>query len=131
MAKGGTIEYGIRFNVDQGSLSNLRTEINRMAKELQEMSTQKDLFIDEKTVKNVQTLQKVLNSSWNNQLNQLNLTKFQSELKKSDTSLLQLKQSFTDIGKIGLFHNLASELLTANSQLKITNGFLDRISYLL
>lgn len=63
MAKGGTIEYGVRFNVDQGSLSSLRTEINRMVKELQEMSTQKDLFIDEKTVKNVQTLQKVLNSS--------------------------------------------------------------------
>lgn len=63
MAKGGTIEYGVRFNVDQSSLSTLRTEINRMAKELQEMSTQKDLFIDEKTVKNVQTLQKALNSS--------------------------------------------------------------------
>ena len=128
MAKGGTIEYGIRFNVDQSSLSTIRTEINRISHEIKEMSKDPETLVSKDTIANVEKLQHALNQSWNNKLNQLNLTKFQSELQKSKISMSQLKNTFLEIGKFGTFNNLTSNLLTANAQLKVTNDWMERIA---
>ncbi len=128
MAKGGTIEYGIRFNVDQSSLSTIRTEINRISHEIKEMSKDPETLVSKDTIANVEKLQHALNQSWNNKLNQLNLTKFQSELQKSKISISQLKDTFLEMGKFGTFNNLTSNLLTTNAQLKVTNDWMERIA---
>ena len=136
MARSGKIAYDIEFNVKNENLKNIKQELNSLIGSLQKIqqnaaqakilgSLDKEL---EMAAKEAEKLSGVINSSWNVKLNQLNLTKFEQNIKNSYGSLEQLRVQLNKIGQGGTFNKLANEILGTNLQLKTTSSLLDKMS---
>ena len=136
MARSGKIAYDIEFNVKNENLKNIKQELNSLIGSLQKIqqnATQAKILgsLDkelEMAAKEAEKLSGVINSSWNVKLNQLNLTKFEQNIKNSYGSLEQLRVQLNKIGQGGTFNKLANEILGTNLQLKTTSSLLDKMS---
>ena len=136
MAKGGTVEYGIRFNVENNGLKNVKTEFAELARSLQAIQNQAKTanvtgHIDEnlkKAGEEAQKLLNILNSSWNTKLNQVNLSKFEQGIKNSYKDVESLRTSLNQLGQGGTFNKIANEILGTNLQLKTTSALLDKMA---
>ena len=136
MANTGKFRYDIEMNVDKASLERSKSQFNDLLSYLQKIQTQAkhadilgnaddNLRLAAKEAKN---LENILNASWNPKINQINLTKFQSQLKESGMSITQLKARFDQLGQGGTFNKLATEIMGTNLQLKTTNSLLDKMA---
>lgn len=127
---GGTIKFNVGFNVDKSSL-------NQITKSLQEVqraaSSNKDMNLDtqfKQAASAAKQLQQIINSSWNDKLNQLNLDKFNQSINQSFGSVQNLKNQLVSGTAQGqaAFNSLASAVLNTNVQLRQSNTLLDKMA---
>lgn len=131
-----TRETRARMNVEVNYTIG-RNELNSIQKELQNIvklseSIGKDNEMEstfKESAAAAKELSNVLNSSWDNSLNQLNLTKFDKSVKDSFGSVEGLKESLAKSGPYGeaAFNQLANGVLRANVQLSKGNTILDKM----
>lgn len=138
MATGGTIQYGIKFNVDNSSLNQLRQEL----KSIQDLtisqyqkiapnasSNTKEALQELKAIKQAAgEVQTVLEKTFNINLGTSNIKQVKAELAQMD-----IKRLYSELSKLGdagtkSFRSLASAVLTTNQQFQQTNKLLDKMA---
>lgn len=127
---GGTIRFGIQFDVNKSSL-------NQITKQLQAIQTAATSNKDSGLAKQfdqaasaARKLEQIVNSSWNHKLDQLNLNKFNQSVKTSFGSVQNLKNQLVASGASGqaAFNTLAHSVLNTNVQLRQSNTLLDSMA---
>ena len=136
MANGGTIKYGIEFNVNQQNLNNLKKELQNLktltGQNLVDLGISKNLEdagLKLKTLKNsISELEVAFNKSFSSTLGTTNLTKLNTELKK--LNLNKIAQDFNSMGVVGqnAFKTLTTNILTTNLQLKESNTLINKMA---
>ena len=135
MAKGGTIEYGIKFNVDKSSLSAIQSELQA----IQRITTadfakkngmpfgdaQKQLT---EICESAKQLQHILNESFNTKLGTVNLEKFSAAFNKIDAKSLVRNLNAVGIQGSQALRNLTTEVLTVNVGFKQTNKLVESLN---
>lgn len=126
MAKGGTIEYGIKFNLDKNGIENIKTALRNIQKELQ----QNESMDFSKSIQGIKDLENILNSSWNSKLNQLDLSKVNTQIKNTYGSVQNLKQAVESSGAAGknAYNTFANSVLNTNLQLKESSKVLNDLA---
>lgn len=125
---GNQINFSLGFNVDNSTLNSLKTSLIEIQKltssELMSMNKGMDLNEANSKLKEMRvmatSLRQALNSSFNKDLGTTNITKFNTELKKTGYSVQTIADTFAMAGEKGkaAFRNLATEALTSEKQLK-------------
>lgn len=135
MANGGSIRYSVGFDVDKSGLSQLKASLQ----EIQKLTAQDLMKINNSSLEtankdliklrsSIGEIDKALDKAFNSDLGTLNVTKFNSELKK-----MNLNQIYSDFSKAGAagqaaFRNTTTQILTTNMQLKKTHNLLDEMA---
>ena len=138
MAKGGTIEYGIKFNLDKTNLNALKTslmEINKLtAEKIMNINPEMNLSEAINQLNQVKgtagIVENALKNAFNPKIGTLNLNDFNLSLSKANLDLNSIYKQFASVGVIGQqsFRNLTTELLTTNLQLKKSHNLLDEMA---
>ena len=138
MAKGGTIEYGIKFNLDKTNLNALKTslmEINKLTAEKimninPEMNLSEAIGQLNQVKGTAEIVENALKNAFNPKIGTLNLNDFNLSLSKANLDLNSIYKQFASVGVIGQqsFRNLTTELLTTNLQLKQSHNLLDEMA---
>ena len=138
MAKGGTIEYGIKFNLDKTNLNALKTslmEINKLTAEKimninPEMNLSEAIGQLNQVKGTAEIVENALKNAFNPKIGTLNLNDFNLSLSKANLDLNSIYKQFASVGVIGQqsFRNLTTELLTTNLQLKKSHNLLDEMA---
>lgn len=138
MAKGGTIEYGIKFNLDKTNLNTLKTslmEINKLTTEkIMSINPQMNFSEAQNQLAQVKDtaaiVENALKNAFNPKIGTLNLNDFNLSLSKANLDLNSIYKQFSSVGVIGQqsFRNLTTELLTTNLQLKQSHNLLDEMA---
>lgn len=138
MAKGGTIEYGIKFNLDKTNLNALKTslmEINKLtAEKIMNINPEMNLSEAINQLNQVKgtagVVENALKNAFNPKIGTLNLNDFNLSLSKANLDLNSIYKQFASVGVIGQqsFRNLTTELLTTNLQLKQSHNLLDEMA---
>ena len=138
MAKGGTIEYGIKFNLDKTNLNALKTslmEINKLtAEKIMNINPEMNLSEAINQLNQVKgtagIVENALKNAFNPKIGTLNLNDFNLSLSKANLDLNSIYKQFASVGVIGQqsFRNLTTELLTTNLQLKQSHNLLDEMA---
>ena len=126
MANLGRLDLTVGVNTDRASFNQL----NKALQQVQDkMSKSPDKIEPElkKAAKAAEQLQKILGTSWNEKLNQFNLTKVNSEIQKTYGSVQKLSDILAGAGKEGqaAFNSFASQVLNTNLQIKESNQLLN------
>ena len=131
MAKGGSINFDVGFNVNKKSLESLKKELQdiqsltakQIAPKVGTSNAQSEL---NKIKKSASELQEALKRAFNPQINSLNVAKFNEQIQSGKINLQQMAQNFSKLGAQGenAFGGLINSTLTANTQLKQTNQLL-------
>lgn len=131
MAKGGSINFDVGFNVNKKSLESLKKELQdiqsltakQIAPKVGKSNAQSEL---NKIKKSASELQDALKRAFNPQINSLNVAKFNEQIQSGKINLQQMAQNFSKLGAQGenTFGGLINSTLTANAQLKQTNQLL-------
>ena len=134
MASGGKAVFNIGFKTDKSGLS----EVLKQLQDIQNRANQVSLSNNAtKQIKQdmadvylaAKDLEKILSNSWNNKLNQLDLTKFNGSLQQSKHNLVELKNSLSKIeGGSQAFSSLTRDILNTNVQLKQSKTLLDDLA---
>lgn len=138
MAKGGTIEYGIKFNLDKTNLNALKTslmEINKLTAEKimninPEMNLSEAIGQLNQVKGTAEIVENALKNAFNPKIGTLNLNDFNLSLSKANLDLNSIYKQFASVGVTGQqsFRNLTTELLTTNLQLKQSHNLLDEMA---
>lgn len=134
MASGGKAVFNIGFKTDKSGL-------NEVLKQLQDIQNRANqVSLSDNATKQIKQdmadvylaakdLEKILSNSWNNKLNQLDLTKFNGSLQQSKHNLVELKNSLSKIeGGSQAFSSLTRDILNTNVQLKQSKTLLDDLA---
>lgn len=129
MAKGGTIEYGVKFAVD-------KTELDAIQSKLSLISVQAKLPGNELNEglqaagRTANQLSEILNKSFNQKLNALDVTKFSQEISKAGLSAQTLQSTLSKAGVEGAtaFRQIQNAVLGANVELRKSSEILDRMA---
>ena len=134
MAKGGTIQYEIKFDVNKSSLNEIRSQLLSIQQlTTKEFSKKSGLPLEDakKQLSEIRQsaidLQKVLDSAFNVKMGTVNLTKFREELNKLDTGRLINNLNMAGIQGTQAFRNVTAEVLTMNNGFRQSNRLLDSI----
>ena len=122
---GGNIEFGVSFRTDS-SLDKLKKSLQDLQKiKLGDFKGSADEL--DRVKETAQKVESILGRAFNPTLNTTNISTFNSELKKSNLTVEQIKSDFSQFGKEGelAFSRMASSLLTTNLKLKETNSLID------
>lgn len=127
------IKFGIDFETNTSSLRALQNELKSIAHLKatdQQLANPKEVEKLEKAKTAAKELQDILNQSYDIKLNSLDVNKFSERLKASGKTLHDYQLQLGRLGPEGqkAFRNMATELATANTELKKTESFLDNIS---
>lgn len=127
------ITYDVGFNVEKTSLTQLKSELNK----IQQMSFSQFKIVDAQgsisELKKIQTVAHqvgdILESSFNPKLDSVNVEAFNRKLADSGLTLQQISTMFNSAGDTGkkAFQSLTAELLTSNRELKETHGLLAKM----
>lgn len=138
MANRGKFQYGIEFNVNKTSLTeivNSLTQIQKMTADnlvdLNKGMSLGDAVTNLKEIKDVASqVQRALKNAYNTQLDSVNLKTFNKELEKSGLTIESIYKKFSLADQAGqnAFRNLSSGLLTTNMALKESNTLLDKMA---
>lgn len=130
--------YGVRFNVDSSELKNIKTELATLKANLQEIQKTSAAVMPGSTLAQdfkeasdaAKQLEQILNSSWNSKLNQLDLSKFNTNLTKSFGSMQNLQKSLVKAGDVGTssFNQLSRSILHTNLELKESSETLSKMA---
>lgn len=127
------ITYDVGFNVEKTSLTQLKSELNK----IQQMSFSQFKIVDAQgsisELKKIQTVAHqvgdILENSFNPKLDSVNVEAFNRKLADSGLTLQQISTMFNSAGDTGkkAFQSLTAELLTSNRELKETHGLLAKL----
>lgn len=133
--QGGRIEYTVGYTVDQNSLRTLQQQLTKISamttKDFLKINPQINTSLATQKLKEVQAsakaVEKAIYSAYNPKLNTTSLTKLNAELKT-----LNISKIYNDLGKVGTegqraFSAFAASALAANTTLKKTPTFVDKI----
>lgn len=138
MATGGTIQYGIKFNVDSTSLNQLKQELKSIQDisltQYQQMNpnasknTQKALEDLKEVKKLAAEVENVLNKAFNSKLNITNINQVRKEI--ANLGINELYNGFSKLGPIGTatFRQIALSASLMQSPIKETNKLLDKMA---
>ena len=120
---------------DTSGLKQLKTELMQLESLLSSNKQKGRLgyagkFQVGQTIKDVQQLRTILNSSWDTKLNQLNLNKLNTEITSAYGSVEKLKKSMENGYNAGAtaYNKFANQVLGTNLQLKESNKLLDEMA---
>ena len=127
---GGRINFDVNMNVNKSSLNDIIKPLQQIQTKMNSMSQSKIEPPFRQAAAAAKQLESIINSSWNDKLNQLNLDKFNQSVKTSFSSLSELKNTLSGAGAEGdtAFNSLASSVLNTNLQLRQSNRLLDSMA---
>ena len=131
MANNHQINLGIGFQVDKAGLNDLTKSLRTIQVQMQKGIDAGNVTEELKRAGIAASqLEDILNSSWNNKLNQLDLSKVNNGIKKTYGNVSNLKQELLKGGTEGAkaFNQVASAVLNTNLQLKQSNKLLDEMA---
>ena len=125
------IRINVGFQVDKSGLSDLQSSLRQV--QITAQNALKAGTLDEdlkKASEAAAKLDSILNKSWNNKLNQLDLSKMNKGIKEAYGSIDNMKKALVSGGAIGkdAFNHIASATLNTNVQLKQSNKLLDEMA---
>ena len=131
MANKRELNYGINLEINKASVDNLKrtlTEVENNLKQAIAVGGPSKEF--EKSLKAAQDLRSVLNSSWNNKLNQLDLSKVNEQLVKSYGSVKNFKEALESTSSVGAraYNDFSKIVLNTNLQLAQSSKLLDEMA---
>lgn len=125
------INFEIGFNVDRNGIREIQSSLNSLfnMSENNIMNLNRGMGINEARTgltqlrSSVTELQNAINSSFNQNLGEINISRFNEELKNLD--LNRIHQNLQLAGRDGekAFRDLSAQILTTNLRLKETNNF--------
>lgn len=127
------IVYDVEFNSSAG-VQKLKQELQSLKSmtlnDLVKINTQEPEKRLTSLKNSIAAVEVALDKSYSVKLNSTNLETFNQSLAKSKVSLNQIAQDFTSAGVKGqiTFRNLATQMLTNNTQLKKTNSLLNSMA---
>lgn len=128
------IKYGIGFEVDESGLQKLKSSLQSLSQykmddllKINTDATEQDL---QDLQRSVSAVQQALDKSYNFKLDSTNVHAFNENLKSTGISVQQLAADFGKAGVQGqiAFRNLATDLLTSNTQLKQAHSLIDSMA---
>ena len=127
---GGNINFNINMSVNKNGLNQILTPLQQIQTKLNSMSADKVQEEFRQAAGAAKQLESIINSSWNDKLNQLNLDKFNQGIKTAYGGVEGLKKSLEGAKGQGqaAFNAIASEVLNTNLQLKESNTLLDEMA---
>ena len=127
------ITFNVGFNVNTSELNKIKASLqeiqNATSKDLININaTKADTELD-KIKQTASQVEKALTKAFNPSLNTINVAKFNAKLSKTGLTVNDIYSDFAKLGSQGqtAFLNLASGVLTANTQLKKTTNLLDQM----
>lgn len=127
------IVYDVEFNSSAG-VQKLKQELQSLKSmtlnDLVKVNTQASQTELNSLRKSITAVETALDKSYSVKLNSTNLEAFNQSLAKSKVSLNQIAKDFTNAGVKGqiAFRNMATQMLTNNTQLKKTNSLLSSMA---
>lgn len=128
MATKSKITFDLDLNLNRTGMDELVKDLQKVRLEIDSIQKEKGLSSELKeAAKAADILEDALSNSWNTKLNQVNLNKFESEIKKSGRTVDQLMTSLQNgpIAGEKAFDSLSRSILTTNTELKQTSKILD------
>ena len=128
---GGNINYTIGFKVDKTGLNQLKSSLQDVQKQINKAGQEGGLTKEFEEARDAaKQLEKILDSSWNNKLGQLNLNQVNKGIKETYGSVGELKKRLEQSGAVGsaAYNKVASSILNTNLQLRQSNKFLDSMA---
>lgn len=127
------IQYNVGFNTDTKQLDEVKKQLQEISKLTNTKFKQNGIFSTDEMqkIRSVATeVSNAINKAYNPKINSVNITKFNTELAKSNLTVKQIYDNFNKVGTTGqnAFRNLQTSLLTTNKELKQTHTFLDNIA---
>lgn len=124
------IKYGIEFETNQTSLNELRKELQSIQTTIDGIAKNNSISDElKKSATDAKKLEQILSSSWNNKLNNFDLSKLNKQIKESYGGLENMKKTLesTSTGA-RVYNQLANNILGVNLQLKESNKLLDKMA---
>lgn len=125
------INVKVGYTVDKNGLNELKKELTLIRTEAAQAKMSGNLKEGlEEASKAASQLEEILNNSWNNKLNQLDLSKVNAGIQKTFKNVENLRSAFVNSGKAGAtaYNNFALSVLNTGVQLKKTSQSLDRMA---
>lgn len=125
------IKIGVGFQVNKTDLENLISSLRQIQFSAESLKgTNKLTNSLKESAKAADQLENILNQSWNNKLNQLDLNKVNQGIKNTYGNVKNLKQELEKSGAVGsrAYNDIASAILTTNMQLRTSNKLLDEMA---
>ena len=131
MPNGGRINFQVNMDVKKNGLKDLIEPLKQVQSKMNSISSNGNLDEPFKEAASAaKQLESIINSSWNDKLNQLNLNQFNQSIKTSFKDVESLKNILTQAGPEGqaAFNQVASAVLNTNVQLRESNKLLDSMA---
>ena len=126
---GGKFVFNIGFKTDKSSLNEVLSILQQIEQQANKAGQGQALNSNLQNTANIASnLKKILESSWDNKLNQLDLNKLNNSINKSYGSLGNLKSQLNNIGADRAFNILTKDVLNTNIQLKKSKTLLDELA---
>lgn len=136
--KYGEIHYGVKLDVDNNGLKNIKADLLDLKNSLHDIQKQASLLSPgtqlssefNEAAQAAEKLGAILSESWNGKLNQLDLTKFNRQLTQSFGTMQNLQNVLKKAGDAGTnsFNQLTRSILHSNMELKETSTLLNKMS---
>lgn len=123
------INFQIGYSVDKAGLSEMQSLFQQIANKAKEPGNQLNTGL-QKAAATANTLDGILEKTFNTNLGTLNVTKFNQELSKSGLTLKGVQSDLSLVGNQGAtaYNRLAQAVLGTNLQLKESNKLLDSMA---
>lgn len=131
MPNDGRINFQVNMDVKKNGLKDLIEPLKQVQSKMNSISSNSNLDEPFKEAASAaKQLESIINSSWNDKLNQLNLNQFNQSIKTSFKDVESLKNILTQAGPEGqaAFNQVASAVLNTNVQLRESNKLLDSMA---
>ena len=125
------INVKVGYTVDKTGLNEIKKQLTDLRLEAAQAKLSGNLTKDlEAASKAASQLEDILNSAWNNKLNQLDLSKVNTGIKNTYGNVQNLQQALVKSGSSGAtaYNNFAMQVLNTNVQLKRTSETLDKMA---
>ena len=125
------INVKVGYTVDKTGLNEIKKQLTDLRLEAAQAKLSGNLTKDlEAASKAASQLEDILNSAWNNKLNQLDLSKVNTGIKNTYGNVQNLQQALVKSGSSGAtaYNNFAMQVLNTNVQLKRASETLDKMA---
>lgn len=125
------VNVKVGYTIDKTGLNEIKRQLTDIRLEAAQAKLSGNLTKDlQEASKAASQLEDILNSSWNNKLNQLDLSKVNTGIKNTYGSVQNLQKALVKSGSAGAtaYNNFAMQVLNTNIQLKQTSETLDKMA---